>query len=246
MRHRKTKSTETTLLSSVISMDELVVPSSDFLLEVMNDEEDFIDYEKNEEDEEEREESEEGDYSTDSEEEIQIESITDSNKMEMFANDTNVASMNNIEIVNSSQTPTTVYVDSDDTPTPRKALSNEAESRADEIASGLMTAQLAEYSWIRSTVPEEEIIEIVKRLKIKKVVYDYLPRVFYVDKEDFKDWLDNDGDDHFFKWVKGASRGRRAAGEDVAGGDAADEDSADEGSAGEDVAGEDVAGEDVA
>ncbi|KAF9428034.1 hypothetical protein BGZ76_002092 [Entomortierella beljakovae] len=75
----KTKSAEAPLLPCVSSMDVLVVPSSNILLE-------------------------------------------------MIANDTNVASMNNGDIVKSSQTPTTMYVSSNDTPTPQKALSNESES----------------------------------------------------------------------------------------------------------------------
>ncbi|KAF9399761.1 hypothetical protein BGZ76_007857, partial [Entomortierella beljakovae] len=203
---------------------------------------DFIDYEKNEEDEEEMEEMEEGDYSidTENEDEIQIESITDSNKMETIEINSNVASMNNDEVVNSSQIPTTVYVDSQDALDPQQPLDSEAESRADEFASALMTTQLAEYNWIQSTVPEEEILEIVKRLKIKKGVYDYLPRVFYVDKQDFDVWKEKDGDDHFFKWVNGVSRGRRTNYKVVAG-DNADEDAAEEDAAGEDAAGDGAA-----
>ena len=176
------------------------------MLEIIIDEE-FFDYEKNEDEEDEEEEE---DYSSESEEEgeIEIESITDSNKPDIFVNDSNVASSNNAEVINSNDSSTIVFVDSENTPDPQ-LLNSDAESRADNIASALMITQLEEYSWIQSTVPEEEIQRIVRKLRIKKDSYDYLPRVFYVDKEDFDMWKEKDGDDHFFKWINGHARGKR-------------------------------------
>ncbi|KAG0006298.1 hypothetical protein BGZ79_003763 [Entomortierella chlamydospora] len=85
------------------------------------------------------------------------------------------------------------------------SLSEDKEARAINLASTIVSAQLQDYSWIESTVPEAKIRDIVGGLKIKKEDYDYLPHVFYVDKEAFELWKDRDTSNHFFIWNKGNS-----------------------------------------
>lgn len=202
-------------------MDELAVPGNSNLLEITYEEEAVLsdNEEKNRLDEEL-----DSDYSTDvsdSELEIQIESISDSNKPggvvpvlnTMVAADGSVVvdSTDDSTTADGSHNPQTqsshgqndqeeAVVDSQPT------LNEEDEARADRLTTALLTTQLSEYSWIPSTVPEEEVREIVKYLAIKKDIYNYLPRVFYVDKEDFDLWKEKDGNDHFFKWITGNSR----------------------------------------
>ncbi|KAF9981743.1 hypothetical protein BGZ79_006070, partial [Entomortierella chlamydospora] len=85
------------------------------------------------------------------------------------------------------------------------SLSEDKEARAINLASTIVSAQLQDYSWIESTVPETKMREIVGGLKIKRDDYDYLPHVFYVDKEDFELWKDRDASNHFFIWNRGNS-----------------------------------------
>jgi len=180
-------------------MDELAVSSSNLnLLEVISDDEYNAGYEEKN-DEEEEEEMEEGDYSSDlSESETEIETITDSNKFENVTPVINADSPANSQTSPAQMNVVELHEVSDVASDPQPTLSEEAEIRADNLTSELLTAELSGYSWIRSTVPEEEVKEIVKNLSIKKDAYDYLPRVFYVDKEDFDTWKEKDGDDHFF------------------------------------------------
>ncbi|KAF9341647.1 hypothetical protein BGX26_008629, partial [Mortierella sp. AD094] len=42
--------------------------------------------------------------------------------------------------------------------------------------------------------------------------YDYDPAVFYVDKEDFDEWLARDGQNHFFEWQASGSPTVRKSG----------------------------------
>ncbi|KAF9432632.1 hypothetical protein BGZ76_010533, partial [Entomortierella beljakovae] len=82
---------------------------------------------------------------------------------------------------------------------------SDTEDQTDSLTTELLSNQLKDCSWIESTVPKSKIFEIVGGLKIKKQDYDYLPRVFYVDEEDFDIWKHLDGHNHFFYWNNGIS-----------------------------------------
>ncbi|KAF9903873.1 hypothetical protein BX616_001500, partial [Lobosporangium transversale] len=75
----------------------------------------------------------------------------------------------------------------------------EANAKINEVTTELLASQLQDYQWIKSTVDDATIEGIVKETRTAQ--YDYCPRVFYVDKEDFDSWLERDGRDHFFAWM---------------------------------------------
>ncbi|KAF9085810.1 hypothetical protein BGX27_003362, partial [Mortierella sp. AM989] len=79
-------------------------------------------------------------------------------------------------------------------------LDHSANNRADEITTEILSSQLDDYDWIKSTVDDDTIKSIVARSRTHG--YDYLPRVFYIDKQDFDVWLEQDGHDHFFEWIR--------------------------------------------
>ncbi|KAF9189780.1 hypothetical protein BGZ49_003774, partial [Haplosporangium sp. Z 27] len=181
---------------------------------ISRDEDNSADHEgdeHNEGDEErtdvEESELEEEDYYSDlpdSEAEIKIESITDSNKTGVFTPVLNaeVTTMNSQVQENASGLHPEIESEN-----PNPMLSKEAESTAYNLTRELLTAELADCPWIQSTLSMEVIQEIVDHLSIE-TKYDYLPRVFYVDKEDFDLWRAKDSDDHFFRWNKGNWRGK--------------------------------------
>ncbi|KAF9190839.1 hypothetical protein BGZ49_003659, partial [Haplosporangium sp. Z 27] len=150
---------------------------------------------------------EEEDYSSDlpdSETEIEIESITDSNKTGMITPVLNaeVTTMNS-----QAQEDAPILCPEIESENPNPVLRKEAESTANNLTRELLTAELADCPWIQSALSMEEIQKIVDHLSIKPT-YDYLPRVFYVDKEDFDLWKEKDGNDHFFRWNNGTWRGK--------------------------------------
>ncbi|KAF9898022.1 hypothetical protein BX616_004596, partial [Lobosporangium transversale] len=91
--------------------------------------------------------------------------------------------------------PGTAGTDSSESPEPSEGT----DANVNEITTKLLSSQLHDYQWIKSTVDDTTIKEIVNETRTNQ--YDYLPRVFYVDKEDFSTWLERDGRDHFFVWV---------------------------------------------
>ncbi|KAF9897727.1 hypothetical protein BX616_005089 [Lobosporangium transversale] len=78
-------------------------------------------------------------------------------------------------------------------------LNRGVDANVNKITTELLSPQLQDYQWIKSTVDDAVIDEIVR--KTCTTQYDYKPRVFYVDKEDFDSWLERDGRDHFFTWM---------------------------------------------
>lgn len=79
-------------------------------------------------------------------------------------------------------------------PSLKDSLSLEETERADDIVTRILGEQLQDCPWIVSTVDvtDEECFSNK---------WSYKPRVFYVYQDEFLDWLQRDGDDHFFSWV---------------------------------------------
>ncbi|KAF9100935.1 hypothetical protein BGX27_000176 [Mortierella sp. AM989] len=79
-------------------------------------------------------------------------------------------------------------------------LNQAANDRLVEITTEILSSQLNDYDCIKSTVDDDTTKSIVARSRTHR--YNYLPRIFYVDKQDFDAWLEQDGHDQFFEWNK--------------------------------------------
>ncbi|KAK3838210.1 MAG: hypothetical protein J3R72DRAFT_476581 [Linnemannia gamsii] len=106
-------------------------------------------------------------------------------------------------IVGADPTAIAAPEDFTDMPDDPPVLTKEEEIYADEIASLILKGQLVDAPWIKSDLPDADIVAIVQRTQRQNPAaysYDYLPRVFHVSEEDFDLWLEKDGHDHFFEW----------------------------------------------
>lgn len=93
----------------------------------------------------------------------------------------------------------------DDTyvPTDPQELTEEEKKRADELATDILSNQLADAPWVVSSLADDEIDGIVeknRRQNSNSFQYDYRPRIFFVPEDDFDLWVRKDGHDHFFEW----------------------------------------------
>ncbi|KAF9147237.1 hypothetical protein BGX20_006713, partial [Mortierella sp. AD010] len=79
-------------------------------------------------------------------------------------------------------------------------LSQDDKDKVAHITSEVLTSQLASYSWVKGSAAKFELRSIRSYKN-----YDYDPAVFYVDKEDFDEWLARDGQNHFFEWQASGS-----------------------------------------
>ncbi|ORY90324.1 hypothetical protein BCR41DRAFT_402648 [Lobosporangium transversale] len=83
-------------------------------------------------------------------------------------------------------------------------------ANANEIATEILCSEVHDYQWIKSTLDDETIKDIVNDSRTEP--YDYLPRIFYVNEEDFSAWLEQDSLDHYFVWMRRVHRDNKADG----------------------------------